>query len=154
MRKYSSLFWYVALFLLVFTADRATKSFILAHNFLQYKINSFLSFNLVFNRGISWGMFSSSNFFVFFLVSILISIITLLILLYGYQRYKSGYAIIGETLIIAGSLSNILDRILYGGVIDFIVLSYGKHSWPVFNIADVAIVIGICIILVSIWRDR
>jgi len=154
MRKYSSLFWYVALFLLVFTTDRATKFFALVHQFSRYTVTSFLRFHLTFNRGVSWGMFSSNNFFVFLLVSIFITIITLLIILYGYQRYRAGYSVFGEILVVAGSVSNIIDRAVYGGVIDFIAVSLGKYSWPVFNVADVAIVLGVFIICVDILRSK
>jgi len=87
-------------------------------------------------------------------VSIFISLITLFILVYSYKRYKKGHSIVGETLVLAGSISNILDRIMYGGVIDFIVVSFGSYSWPVFNIADIAIVIGAFIICVYVWRDK
>lgn len=151
MRKYSSLFWYVALFGLIFFTDRATKFFALTNRFSRHKVNSFLSFNLMFNRGISWGMFDSQSSLIFLLISSFILLITLVMAAYAYTRFRSGHNIIGEVMVIAGSLSNILDRILYSGVIDFIVVSFGKWSWPVFNVADAFIVIGVCIISVGVW---
>ena len=153
MRKYSSLFWYVALFLISFLVDRATKFFALSY-FHTYKINNYIKFELMFNRGISWGMFDSQSSLIFFLVTTFIVIITLFVAVYGYKQFQAGHTIIGELLVIAGSLSNIFDRILYGGVIDFIALSWGKLSWPVFNLADVFIVAGVFIIMIGVWAEN
>ena len=154
MKKYSSLFWYVALFMLVLLTDRATKFFVLFYHFKQYNITSFLQFELLFNRGMSWGMFGSDNNAIFFIVSTFISLVTVLIALYAYRRYKAGYVIVGEVMAIAGSVSNIVDRIAYGGVIDFIVFHVGSWSWPVFNVADVFIVVGIFLSFICIWSQE
>ena len=160
MRKYSSLFWYVALFVISFLADRATKFFVLrqARDFgfcsLLYKVNKCISFDLVFNRGMSWGIFASENNFVFLLVSMCITFITVIILVYAYMRFRSGDIIIGEVFVIAGSVSNIIDRIVYGGVVDFIAISFGNWFWPVFNVADMFIVIGVCIMLLTVWYKK
>jgi len=66
---------------------------------------------------------------------------------HAYYNYARGASVIAETLIIAGSVSNLIDRAVYGGVVDFVLLSYGTMSWPVFNIADVAIVMGVGLLL-------
>jgi len=70
-------------------------------------------------------------------------VITVGLCFYAYHNDARGRSIIGEICIIAGSFYNLIDRVLYGGVIDFIILSYANVSWPVFNIADVMIVIGV-----------
>lgn len=62
--------------------------------------------------------------------------------------------LVGLIAIIAGSLSNIVDRFIYGGVIDFIELSYNQWIWPVFNVADVAIVCGIGLILYDCYAHE
>jgi len=153
LRRYSSLFWYVTLFIFVFMVDRVTKFFVLTQQYANYKINSFLSFDLMFNRGVSWGIFDSQNSVVFAMVSLFIFLITIGLIVFAIRRYKNGKIIVGETLAIAGSASNIVDRIFYGGVVDFIVLSFGKISWPIFNIADVAIVLGILILCFYMWFE-
>ena len=154
MKKYSSLFWYVALFMLVLLTDRATKFFALFYNFKNYKITKFLRFDILFNRGMSWGMLGSDNSIIFFAVSFFIVLITVAIVFYAYKRFKAGHTIVGEVMAIAGSVSNILDRILHGGVIDFIVIHVGQWSWPVFNVADIFIVLGIFIVFVGIWSKK
>ena len=133
--------------LFIFLIDRATKILALTYFHMAHVVNQYLTFELTFNRGISWGMFYNTNTVVFVVVSMITAIITLLLCWHAYQVYKKGNSIIGHIGIIAGSFSNIIDRVLYGGVIDFIVLSYKNYSWPVFNIADVAIVCGVLIFI-------
>lgn len=160
MKKYSSLFWYVALSMLVFIADRATKSYALINNFSGYKINDFLEFDLVLNRGISWGMFGSGSQIIFVCISSFIFFVTMGMAFYGYIRFKNGHNIFAEVMIVSASLSNIFDRIFYSGVIDFIqvscscIKSLGKISFPIFNLADVFIFFGVIAIMISIWRAR
>lgn len=128
--------------------DRLTK--IAALSFLDQplRMNSFLEFQLVFNRGVSWGLFHSDYGYTFLLVTLLISVIIVLLFCYSIVRYLNQHPIYGEVLVLAGALSNLVDRCLYGGVIDFIHLSYDTWSWPIFNIADVAIVLGVVWILI------
>lgn len=110
-------------------------------------ITSFLSFELVLNRGISWGMFHSTNNAVFVIVSLCIAIIVGVLCCLAYRNYQYGRCILPEVCIIAGAISNLVDRIMYAGVIDFVLLSYGNLSWPVFNVADVVIVFGVGLLL-------
>ena len=56
------------------------------------------------------------------------------------------------SLILGGALGNVLDRIMYGAVVDFIDLHYGNWHWPAFNIADSAICIGATLIVFSELR--
>jgi len=154
MRRYSSLFWYVTLFLFVFTSDRVTKFLAVSQQYSQYNVNQFLSFTLTFNRGVSWGIFDSQSSILFLLVSLLIFSITIGLIVLAVKRYQQGDYIVGETLAIAGSLSNIIDRIWYGGVVDFISIKVATFSWPIFNIADVAIVVGIVILCFSMWSKK
>lgn len=138
---------YFSLVLFIFLIDRATKIFAITYLQMAHVVNQYLTFELTFNRGISWGMFYNTNTVVFAVVSMITAIITMLLCWHAYRVYKKGNSIIGHICIIAGSFSNIIDRALYGGVIDFIVLSYKNYSWPVFNIADVAIVCGVFIFM-------
>lgn len=144
------LYQYIAIALIIFIVDRVTKlaALVCLHN-TKYIINSFLSFELVFNRGVSWGMFHSTSNAMFIAVSLIIAAVTAALCWHTYYNYVRGKTIIAEVCIIAGSVSNLLDRVLYSGVIDFIVLSYGDWSWPVFNIADAVIVLGVGMLVFS-----
>lgn len=110
-------------------------------------INQYVSFELAFNRGISWGIFHSAPEIVFFIISLLIAGITALVFVHAFYNYKHHKPIVGHVCIITGSIANLMDRMIYPGVIDFIILSYKSYSWPVFNIADIAIVCGIFLLI-------
>lgn len=112
-------------------------------------INPYLSFDVVYNRGTSWGLFHSHSDFFFGLVTLGVMAITGVLLAYTIVRFRAGYVIVGEAMVIAGSVSNIIDRFFYQGVIDFIELSYHGWFWPSFNGADVFIVLGVILMLIE-----
>lgn len=130
--------------------DQVSKWYALDHWQIREQINQFLSFELTFNRGISWGIFHSASNCLFTTVSLIIVAVTIGVAAVAMQRFKAGECILGETLIVSGSVSNIIDRVLHSGVVDFISLSYGDWMWPLFNIADMAIVCGVVIL---IWEQ-
>ncbi len=102
-----------------------------------------LSFDLVVNRGVSWGLFATDSMLGFALMGVLIGGITALLAYYMYTRWQAGFSVVGELFIVAGSVGNLIDRLFYHGVIDFIRLSWGQFTWPIFNIADCCIVLGV-----------
>jgi signal peptidase II len=57
-------------------------------------------------------------------------------------------------LIAGGALGNLVDRVLEGAVVDFVRWRFGDHRWPIFNIADVALVVGVVLLLVEGWFVR
>lgn len=143
-----NIYKYLFLAIFVFFIDRATKLAALMWCAQSpCTINQYISFDVVFNRGVSWGMFHTSSNTIFLLVSLVIAIVTALLCWHAYDVYKPGGRIIGHVCIIAGSCANLIDRVVYGGVVDFIILSYKSYSWPVFNIADVAIVCGVALFI-------
>lgn len=134
--------WYGLWFTFVFLLDRLTKQWALSLA-TTYVVTPFLAFQLVFNRGISWGMLHSDNQIFFSALTACIVIIILLLARHTYMRYKAGRKVFAEIMVLAGAVSNLVDRIVYHGVIDFIHMHLGDWSWPIFNIADTAIVLGI-----------
>lgn len=139
---------------LIFFVDQMTKTWALRSCEVECRINPVLFFETTLNRGISWGYFHSSNNLVFFFITILIVTITQMVYAYAKGRINQGLHIWGETLVIAGSVSNIFDRLQYGGVVDFIVFHYKEYAWPHFNIADACIVIGVMIMFFHIMREK
>lgn len=139
---------YFSLAISIFILDRLTKYLALTYAQTPQVINEYLSFELTFNRGVSWGMFHDASHIVFIVVSSIIALMTIFLCWHAYDRYKKGGLIVGHICVIAGSIANLIDRALYGGVIDFIILSYKHYSWPVFNIADMAIVCGVGLLVV------
>ena len=140
---------YLILGFLICIFDRFSKYYVLSNCTSRCVINRFLSFEVIFNRGISWGLFHSASDIVFILVTITIALITVFLAGYAYVRFQYGLTVFGEVLVFAGSFSNLIDRAVYNGVLDFIVLSYNGLYWPVFNIADSVIVFGIGIMIIQ-----
>jgi signal peptidase II len=147
------IFGYATVATTIFVIDRITKLIALAWCCNRYVINQFLACDLVFNRGISWGLLHSNSTHMFIIVSTIISMMTVAIAIYGIYQYRHGYIIIGELLLVSGSISNLIDRWYYSGVIDFIEISYRGYSWPLFNFADICIVMGACIMMIEAQKQ-
>jgi signal peptidase II len=96
------------------------------------RLTSWLSLELVRNRGISFGTFAQGGAWVVAVVSIVMAVLVVLLFYLG-PRYSLPLA-----LILAGSLGNLIDRLRFGFVWDFVSVPY----WPTFNVADAAIACG------------
>jgi len=153
MNKLTMLLWSLVLFIFTFQFDRITKQYALTHLVERHEINQFLSFELLFNRGVTGGLFHTHSSFWFVLLSLIVTSIALILGVYTYYRWKNTGFILGEVLVLSGAFSNVIDRVLYGGVIDFIAVSWGDWFFPIFNIADVCIVIGVLIIFFVHMQD-
>lgn len=151
-KRYDSLLGYFGLTVAVVGLDRISKAVALRYLTDSYVVSPYISFDLVMNRGISWSLFHSAGTVGFVALSMIIMIIIGALMVHTIRKWYAGEWIIGEILTLAGALSNVFDRALYGGVIDFIVLSVGDWTWPVFNIADCSIVLGIAIMFVTLYR--
>jgi signal peptidase II len=103
-------------------------------------------FNLVHirNRGMAFGLMNrlGSDFNFYFLVAATIVAITLLA--YWFSRLKSEERklILGLSLILGGAIGNLIDRLRFHEVIDFLDFYIGPYHWPAFNVADSVITVG------------
>jgi signal peptidase II len=147
MKNFKAAFLSLCLFL-PFLLDRITKYLAVKFSFHDFWVAPFLSFNLEFNRGVSWSLFHSEDPVTFCILNSIILIIIAVLSWYSYNRLKMGYSIYCELLIISGAISNFIDRLFYGGVADFIQIHLGKFSWPTFNVADASIFIGVLVLVV------
>lgn len=134
MKKYLK---YLALFVAIFVIDMVTKSLAL----------SYCAGEIAVNKGVSWSMFHSSNQLVSRLVIVFVICFIAFFIWYTIGQARARKPLWGETCVLAGALANLLDRFMYGGVIDFIQLGLCGYSFPVFNVADVAITVGAAIML-------
>ncbi len=143
---------YALLAALIIGIDRWTKHIVM-HCMPHYKINQFASIDIVFNRGISFGMFHSHDAIIFTAVNIVIGCVIAVLTVHSYERLKMGRSIVGEIFIFAGAISNVMDRCMYSGVVDFIALSYLDWHFAVFNVADIFIFCGVTLMLILEYRD-
>jgi signal peptidase II len=139
----------IALATLILLADRITKMLALAYCATERVISPFASCILTFNRGISWGMLHDSCEGVFWAVTVMIACITAYLAYIMIERLRAGDPALGYVCVVAGSVSNLIDRVMYGAVIDFISHSFWGWQSPVFNVADIYIVCGIIWIFIS-----
>ncbi len=133
-----------------FLADRITKYFIINFPFYDgfVDINTgFMSIVRVYNTGAAFGILKDHTFFLM-LFSLLV-VITLLVYLLKNGQKLNRLQVIGISVIIGGTAGNFFDRLVYGYVIDFIKLN--SIDFPIFNIADIFINIGVLIIFAAIF---
>lgn len=113
-------------------------------------IPNFFYITKVYNDGAAWSIFDGSVAFL-----IIVAIVALIFLV-SYQKIfqKNFRNILAFALIYGGLLGNLVDRIVYGYVIDYIKLLFGNFSFPVFNLADMAIVSGFILLIYAVLRGE
>ena len=135
---------------IIFLLDRISKYMIIKSSEplgeLNMSITSYLNFNLVWNNGIAFGLFSFEQDFYYNLISLIIILVTLIIIWLAHQT--KGLEKIGYLMITGGSLGNIFDRMYYSSVIDFIDISINNFHWFIFNVADIFISLGVILLII------
>ena len=111
-------------------------------------VHEYLDFILVFNTGISYGLFSGGGDFQKWIL-ISLSILIIIFLLSLIRNESTILSKLSISFIIGGALGNVLDRFTYGAVVDFISLHAKGFSWYIFNIADMFIVLGVILFILS-----
>jgi signal peptidase II len=142
--------FFLILFLLFFDflSKKLVFTYLDLNSFLT--LTSFLDLAHIHNFGISFGLFSG-QLPAWFLS--LIGIFVTCSIFYMMIQSKNIIEKWALTMIIAGGVSNIFDRIINGYVIDFLYLHYKEMYWPAFNFADIYISIGIVIFLYQVLKD-
>ena len=141
-----SLFWGVAAFLL----DRVHKFYQLEmagwRGGEYVRVTDFFDYVLVWNTGISYGLFGDVPLVVLGVV-IALAIVALLV-----WWWNAAHALVqtGLMFCIGGAASNAVDRVVYGAVADFFHFHWGEMSFYIFNIADVAISFGVLLLILDL----
>jgi signal peptidase II len=106
------------------------------------------------NPGIAFGLFSesASRWISFVLIGSSAAVILILCWLLVVGRAGEVLSQAGIALIAGGAAGNLLDRLLHGGVTDFLELHAGSFSWPAFNLADSAITVGAFLVVIELLR--
>ena len=139
----------------IFLIDQVSKYYII--NILKFQneviyLSSFLNLQLIWNEGIAFGLLSFENDLYYNSITfvIIIVILILLFLIKNDDQYSYFYSII-----VGGALGNLIDRIRYSSVPDFIDFHIYNFHWFVFNIADIFISLGvICLIVAEIFFNK
>lgn len=144
--------------LLVLAADQISKwavdKFIAPHEVIVVWPGFFDLVNIR-NRGAAFGFLNRSDMewqFWLFLFATLIAIWAIVILLRGSKGQLA--LCIGLGLIMGGALGNLIDRLLYRAVIDFLDFYWREWHWPAFNVADIGICVGAGLACLAVWRKK
>ena len=135
--------------------DQFTKALVLAflEPYQAVEWAPFLSCVLVFNTGISFGLFAGETALLrWVLIGLALAVSVLLTSwLYKEKRLRVASAL---GLILGGAIGNVVDRIFRHAVVDFLDLHIGGWHWPAFNLADSAITIGVVLYVFTSLRDQ
>jgi signal peptidase II len=141
----------VTVAVLVFGLDQLTKwaaLYVLDLPDRPIVVTPFLNLVMVWNRGVSFGMLNSAGALAPWLLSGL-ALAVVIELLVWLRRTEHWLNAIGIGLVIGGALGNVVDRLRYGAVVDFLDFHAAGYHWPAFNVADAAICIGAGVIVLD-----
>ena len=141
--------------LIVFVLDFVSKFWVIRTLVPHDPINVFPCFNLylTFNRGVSFSLFSAQSAVgVWALIGLTAGISALII--YCLHKETEKIARIGYAFVLGGAIGNLIDRLRFGAVVDFLDFYFGSYHWPAFNVADSAICIGAALILFQYIRRK
>ena len=112
---------------------------------------NFFSLKYVLNDGAAFSLFASRTYFL-----IIISLVCLFFILYELIKNIDDRALsIGYSLVLSGLLGNFIDRLIDGYIIDYLSFKIFGFNYPIFNLADILIVVGIVIVLIKeILKER
>ena len=140
----------------VLALDQLSKVYISSHLALHddiVLIPNLLDITYTLNPGAAFSLFVNMPAWfrnVFLLILAAIAIVVIVALMLRNPRFNLTSASLA--LILAGAIGNLIDRIWHGEVIDFILMHYYQHDYPVFNVADSAITIGVVLILIASFQ--
>lgn len=114
-------------------------------------IDNFLNITYVRNTGAAWSILDNNTW----IVTVISLLIIIGIIYYVYRNRVSKKILkIGYGLILGGAIGNFIDRVVYGYVIDFIDIDIFGWNYPIFNLADMFIVVGVILVMIDAWRCK
>ncbi len=146
------MFWWMALSVMVIALDQLTKFWVvLSLEFGQrVEVTSFFNLVLVYNAGAAFSFLAdAAGWQRWFFVALALVISGWLIVLI-HRHVAERLLPLAASLILGGALGNVVDRLLYGAVIDFLDVHAMGYHWPAFNLADSAITLGVVFL---IWQQ-
>ena len=119
-------------------------------------IEGYFNITYVKNPGAAFGFLANSapEFRSLFLISVTVIAIVLILYFISKSTAKEVFLTFSLSLILGGAVGNLIDRIRFGEVTDFLDFYISSYHWPAFNVADSAISLGALILVVEIFRRR
>ena len=137
--------------LFVLLLDIISKIIIRHYFFLGESVRIISNFNITYvkNTGAAWSIFQNNTFLVLIISAMVI--VGMIVYVY-HNKPKIFINKLSFGFILGGAMGNFIDRLIYGYVIDFIDIKIFGYDYPIFNIADIFIVVGVIILIVITWR--
>jgi len=143
----------------VVALDQFTKAAIIK-NFLLHEsrtvIDGFLNIVYVMNPGAAFGFLAtaSQTFRCFFFTGITAAVVVLIIYYIAKSKPQNILMVVSLTLVFGGAVGNLIDRLRYGAVVDFLDVYIRSAHWPAFNVADSAISLGAVLMIWGMITKR
>ena len=134
---------------LVAIADQAVKWLVLDYFSTHadpVEIAMFFNLVLAWNRGVSFSLFHSEEAYAPFALAALALVISVGLAIW-LRRIEHRWPATGVGLVIGGAIGNVIDRLRFGAVVDFLDFHWAGYHWPAFNIADSAITLGVIFLI-------
>ena len=142
---------------LVVILDQVTKQIAENSLLLNKPLAVFPGFNwtLMYNKGAAFSFLSQAGGWQRWFFIVLSSVISIALIVWLKQLRKDQQVLsAGIAFILGGAIGNVIDRIVYGHVIDFIQVYYEDFYWPAFNIADSAITLGAGLLILDMFLEH
>ena len=154
----NSLRWLI-LSIAVVIIDQITKREVMDNLFEFQRINLMPLLDLVryHNTGAAFSLFADASGWQHWLFTIIAFAVSGGIIWYQWSLPVRGCRTLatGLALVLGGAIGNVIDRLMFGYVVDFILIYYQEWSWPAFNVADSAITVGVTLIIIdSLFFER
>ena len=147
---------YIFIFALAFILfDQGSKYYIVEKMTLGQSseiISNFFSITSHRNRGAAWGILQDSR--LFFLVVTVLFLAILFYYMYNQKNTLTKFDILTFSLIMGGAIGNFIDRLIRHEVVDFLDFRIFSYDFPIFNLADCYICIGVVCLLIKIYKEE
>lgn len=115
-------------------------------------VTGFFNLVAVWNKGVSFSLFSNHDGSGAWILSLVALVITGVMLVWLW-RAQGTLLVVGLAGVIGGAIGNVIDRVRFGAVFDFLFFYYQSYSWPAFNVADMGISLGVGLLLLDSFLD-
>ncbi|WP_079709381.1 signal peptidase II [Paraliobacillus ryukyuensis] len=145
---------YYAIAFVIIVIDQLTKWWVVANMELRESIPVIENFFYITshrNTGAAWGILAGRMSFFY-----IITIIVIIFVAYYIQKFAKDSMLTGISLalILGGAIGNFIDRLFRKEVVDFFDVYIGNYNYPIFNIADSSLVVGVILVLIATFMDE
>lgn len=145
--------YYIIAFIIIMI-DQLTKWWVVANMELRESITIIENFFYITshrNTGAAWGILAGQMGFFYIITTIVVIVIVFYIQKYAKDSLLTGTSL---ALILGGAIGNFIDRLFRKEVVDFFDVYIGSYDYPIFNIADSALVIGVILVFIATFIDE